>query len=103
MLLADTLKQKEETDKGNVSTSEDLDMTPLYVMISGVLVSIVANNKIKQHWDNALNMYNNDTNPSNLQPSSKTNFLDKLAMDISMAPDTGNSQWKITNTLSYTF
>ena len=103
MLLMDTLQQKEDVEQGDASTSDEVDMTPLYVMIGGTLISIVANNKFKTHWDNALNLYNQKSEPSNSRSNGQFTVFDKLAMNIGFSPDIQKNQWRITNTLSYSF
>lgn len=47
--LKDTLNQKEDLDNGDYSSSNEVNWTPVYVIASGLVVSILANNSITKH------------------------------------------------------
>lgn len=103
MLLMDTLQQKDDVESGDLSSSNDTDWTPVYVVAAGAGISLISTSALKRHINKAVSLYNSSR--VSQHKSGIQNFWASNAVDwqIKVLPDQEYGQWKMVNTFSMVF
>lgn len=102
--LSDTMKQADDVNNGDLSSTNETNWTPLYVMFAGVIVGAVTNSLIKKHWKKSIDIYNGKPNSNKSSQTNSIQLTDRLSMSFSISPNKLHGyRWNIANGVKYVF